>query len=81
MAYPVSNPATLVTYGYNRIVRQILTVKRFFAAPVSAINLGTVSEADAAAPAAAVKAGGVGAKLMLTVAVPAGGEFWATLET
>ena len=34
---------------------------------------------EAAAPELVVKAGGAGAKLRLTEAVPGGGEFWATL--
>jgi hypothetical protein len=55
--------------------------RMFLAALESEMNRGMVSELEAAAPEAAVKAAvGVGAKLRLTVAVPAGGEFCATLE-
>ena len=53
----------------------------FRAALVSWMKRGMGSVLEAAAPALAEKAAvGVGAKLRLTVAVPAGGEFCATLE-
>src|SRR5436305_3603173 len=45
------------------------------------VNLGIGSEVEAAAPAAAVNDGGVGAKLRFTLAVAAGGEFCPTLDT
>src|SRR5215467_13235371 len=76
IASPVSKPAIFVTYGYSRIVRQILMLKMFLAALGSAINLGIESELEAAAPLLALNVGGAGAKLRLTVAVPGGGEFW-----
>src|SRR5690349_9571415 len=79
MANPVSKPWMLVTYGYNRIVRHILIVNMFLAAFGSAINLGMFNELEAAAPLLAENVGGAGAKLRLTVAVPGGGVFCATL--
>ena len=52
----------------------------FLAELESGMKRGIVKVLEAAAPALAVKAGGVGAKLRLTVEVPGGGEFCATLE-
>src|SRR5690242_994955 len=81
IANPVSNPWMFVTYGYNRIVRHILMLNRFLAAFGSAMNRGIGSELEAAAPLLALNAGGEGAKLKFTVAVPGAGVFCATLDT
>ena len=50
-------------------------INRFLAALGSATNRGRASVLEAAAAVAAETAGGAGAKLRFTVAVPGGGEF------
>ena len=69
-----------MTNGNNSTVWQTLMVRAFAAAFASATNRGMVRVLEAAAALAAVNAGGVGAKLMLTVILPTGGVFCATLE-
>jgi hypothetical protein len=60
-----------------RLAQVLMTMFRIsLAALVSETNRGTGIVSEAYAPRLALKAGGVGAKLRFTVAVPGGGEFW-----
>src|ERR1035437_314574 len=58
---PVSKPAWLVTYGYNKMVRQMLTVKILPVEVPVPVKRGMVNELEATADVA------VGAKLRATV--------------
>src|SRR5689334_7205300 len=60
-------------------VVQALMLNKLRAALGSAMNRGRTSVLEGAAPSPVENAGGAGAKLRFTVAVPGGGEFCPTL--
>ena len=77
MATPLAAALSVTTVGVGAPQVLETRVKRFRAAVASGTNRGIGSVSEAAAPAAALKAGGVAAKLRFTVAVPGGGKFCA----
>src|SRR5471030_270786 len=69
-----ASAGTMVASVGTRDEEQAVMLKRLLAAFGSAMNRGTI-QAEAKLPLMAVKAGGAGAKLRLTVAAPRAGKF------